>query len=100
MRVLSAPGHGFGWLRYSRTGRQLLARSRFSPAWWLWDLATGAEGVKLTEDDRRLKLWRLLTTAHGEAFLRAHGYWPDSEEWPVGELRSEHSQVAEWVRDW
>jgi WD40 repeat protein len=101
MRVLSTPGHGFGWLCYSRTGRHLLARSRFSPPWWLWDLASGSEGVKLAEDDPRLNLWRLLPQSHGDAFLRGNGYWPDSEEWPVaGELRPEHGKVAEWVGNW
>jgi hypothetical protein len=101
MRVLSTPGRGFGWVRYSRTGRQLLAKSRFSPVWWLWDLASSTEGVKISEDDPRLTLWRLLPRQHGDAFLRANGYWPDSEEWPVGsELRSEHARVAEWVKDW
>jgi WD40 repeat protein len=97
MRVLSTPGHGFGWVRYSRTGRQLLGRGRFSGAWWLWDLASGGEGVKLKEDDPRANLCRFLRLPHGEAFLRAQGYWPENEEWPVGVIRPEHAEVAEWM---
>src|SRR5262249_48597791 len=92
MRVLTAPGHGFSRVRYSRTGRQLLGLGRLSAS-WLWDLAGGGDGVRLENDQPPLNHSRCWRLPHGDDFLRLGGYWPEGEEWPLpGALRPEHLQ--------
>jgi WD40 repeat protein len=104
MRVLRTHRRWPSRVAYGASGRQLVTLS-CDPAlvaamcFQFWDVGTLHERLRETMEDSLGSLWRCLFEPNGAAFLRAGGYWPEGEEWPVpGPPRPEHSLVLEYCR--